>query len=277
MGFAETSRDISMRRTQRSFCVIAAVCASLSLMSHAASQTKSMIGTVTDAQTNQPVHGTLVFIKDKPDLKAISAPDGNFKIKHVPSGIYTVVTQDERYLPTAVENCDFTAPDPAQLKLQLYSRKVAFLNGKLFMKVPPSAVSQTLKSAKIAGDDQTAALLANTLALYKSGDSKIALEAAKELGDRQSAGVFGALLDKNGESIHGVTLIFVEVNTGFTFSTKPVDGHYAVSLLPGDYEVKMVRNGATNTGDLDTVPLDQIRVSAGTEVEKTLKIPQGPS
>jgi hypothetical protein len=52
-------------------------------------QTSILSGTVTDDVTKQPVVGAKLFIT--PQLRSISDPDGNYEIKNIPLGKYTMV------------------------------------------------------------------------------------------------------------------------------------------------------------------------------------------
>ena len=53
-------------------------------------QTSVLSGTVTDDVTKQPVVGAKLLIT--PQLRSISDPDGNYEIKNIPFGKYTMVT-----------------------------------------------------------------------------------------------------------------------------------------------------------------------------------------
>ena len=198
-------------------------------------------GQVVDAMTGHPISGALVLLKEKPALKAVSTGGGNFTISQVPTGIYTVITQDERYLPASVEGYDMNVASTSSLKLLIYSRQVAVLNGKEFVDLKTTVAAQLLNTAKKTNDTEAVYLLSNTLAFENPQNGFLANQAleAEEALRKQPALVFGSLFDKDGGSVLGATLIFSEIHTGQTFTIQSLDGTYSASLFPGTYKLRV--------------------------------------
>ncbi len=85
-------------------------------------------GTVIDSTTGQPMIGATVQLLDT-HLGAVSDLDGNFVIRNVPVGKYTLVASNIGYTTLRVTEVEVTADNPAVLNLSMASQAIV-LDGK---------------------------------------------------------------------------------------------------------------------------------------------------
>lgn len=236
------------------FCMGSIVFALVMQTSRCPGQSRDVKGQVSDAVSGQPIAGTLVQLKDKPAIKALSMQGGVFVLKEVPSGIYTVIAQDNRYLPAAVENYDATQTSAAGLSLQLYPRQLAISNGRPYVNVDDATAGKLLAQARAAGDLQAIFYLSNTLAIHKPEDEALRYMAdnAKEQLAKRPGYVAGKVVNKDGTTALNAKVTFLDVDSGESVTTQAIDGSYEVSLFPGRYTVSVAEGGEHPAAPTDT-------------------------
>ena len=95
-----------------------AALAGLCLAAGAAAQTGTLTGTIVDAELSEPMIGASVFVTEL-GTGAASDLDGNYTVRNVPAGRYTVRYSYTGYGTQLVENVEITAGQTTTLNVEL--------------------------------------------------------------------------------------------------------------------------------------------------------------
>lgn len=218
----------------------------------AQSEAQDIRGKVIHNSDHQPVAGTRISVKDKPQFAAVTGSEGTYDLKNVGPGVFTIIAENARFYPAIKQDVSTGATADFELveKTYKYSNQA---NVIIEADVSADQARHLLPAAHAARDVQAVFLLSNRLLADNPADQSLqkqSSEAQAEL-NRHKAQIAGSVTDKSGAVVPSVDVKVTNEVTGDTVETKTDgNGQYQTSVFPvGSYKVSVASHGEVLSSD----------------------------